>query len=135
MRTSLIGKGGKKHMHTISSILMDIDRGCLANNMVENKFSYRIVYLVNESNSSFKYSIDTPYSGLREALENIIRNNLSLTNSVVISEITVQKDEDLISLQSRPYSFSLDGYFRQIKGECRDKKNNKNIMYSRYAVR
>lgn len=122
-------------MHTISSILMDIDRGCLANNMVENKFSYRIVYLVNESNSSFKYSIDTPYSGLREALENIIRNNLSLTNSVVISEITVQKDEDLISLQSRPYSFSLDGYFRQIKGECRDKKNNKNIMYSRYAVR
>lgn len=122
-------------MHTISSILMDIDRGCLANNMVENKFSYRIVYLVNESNSSFKYSIDTPYSGLREALENIIRNNLSLTNSVVISEIIVQKDEDLISLQSRPYSFSLDGYFRQIKGECRDKKNNKNIMYSRYAVR
>lgn len=122
-------------MHTISSILMDIDRGCLANNMVENKFSYRIVYLVNESNSSFKYSIDTPYSGLREALENIIRNNLSLTNSVVISEITVQKDEDLISLQSRPYSFSLDGYFRQIKGECRDKKNNKNIMQSRYAVR
>ncbi len=122
-------------MHTISSILMDIDRGCLANNMVENKFSYRIVYLVNESNSSFKYSIDTPYSGLREALENIIRNNLSLTNSVVISEIIVQKDEDLISLQSGPYSFSLGGYFRQIKGECRDKKNNKNIMYSRYAVR
>ncbi len=122
-------------MYTISSILMDIDRGCLANNMVENKFLYRIVYLVNESNSSFKYSIDTPYSGLREALENIIRNNLSLTNSVVISEIIVQKDEDLISLQSGSYSFSLDGYFRQIKGECRDKKNNKNIMYSRYAVR
>lgn len=122
-------------MYTISSILMDIDRGCLANNMVENKFLYRIVYLVNESNSSFKYSIDTPYSGLREVLENIIRNNLSLTNSIVISEITVQKDEDLISLQSRPYSFSLDGYFRQIKGEYRDKKNNKNIMQSRYAVR
>ena len=122
-------------MYTISSILMDIDRGCLANNMVENKFLYRIVYLVNESNSSFKYSIDTPYSGLREALENIIRTKLSLTNSVVISEIIVQKDEDLISLQSGPYSFSLDGYFRQIKGECRDKKNNKNIMYSRYAVR
>ncbi len=122
-------------MHTISSILMDIDRGCLANNMVENRLLYRIVYLVNESNSSSKYSIDTPYSGLKEVLENIIRNNLSLTNSVVISEIIVQKDEDLISLQSRPYSFSLDGYFRQIKGECGGRNNNRNIMRNRYAVR
>ena len=34
-------------MNTISDILMDIDRGCLANNMIEDCFTYRIVYFVN----------------------------------------------------------------------------------------
>lgn len=28
-------------MYTISDILMDIDRGCLANNMIEDRFTYR----------------------------------------------------------------------------------------------
>ena len=38
-------------MNTISDILMDIDRGCLANNMIEDCFTYRIVYFVNEGNN------------------------------------------------------------------------------------
>ena len=94
-------------------------------------------YIINGTHATafFVLAIGFLISGILCIIGGFIINNLSLTNSVVISEIIVQKDEDLISLQSGPYSFSLDGYFRQIKGECRDKKNNKNIMYSRYAVR
>ena len=80
-------------MYTISDILRDIDRGCTAHNMIEEKFSYRIVYFSNEQEKSTKHYLDTSYSGLRKALENIIRNNLSLTNSIVIAEITVRKNE------------------------------------------
>lgn len=34
-------------MYTVSDILEDIDRGCMAHNMVENMFSYRIIFYVN----------------------------------------------------------------------------------------
>jgi len=34
-------------MYAISDVLRDIDRGCMVYNMVEDKFSYRIVYFVN----------------------------------------------------------------------------------------
>ena len=36
-------------MYTVSDILQDIDRGCLANNMIENRFLYRIIFFVNEN--------------------------------------------------------------------------------------
>ena len=69
-------------MITITDILEDVDRGILANNMLEDKFSYRIIFFVNEGAGSVKRYIDTPYSDLRRSLENIIRGNLSLTNRV-----------------------------------------------------
>lgn len=120
-------------MCTISNIIADINRGCMANNMVEDKFSYRIIFFVNEGNNGSKHYIDTLYSDLRKSLENIIRNHLSLTNSVVIAETTALKNGKCVCLQSKAYSFSLDGYFRKISGECRD--NSGNAMYGRYAVR
>lgn len=48
-------------MYTISDILMDIDRGCLANNMIEDRFTYRIVYFVNEGTTerSFILTVHT----------------------------------------------------------------------------
>lgn len=102
-------------MYTISDVLRDIDRGCMVYNMVEDKFSYRIVYFTNERNGkSTKYYSDTAYDDLRETLENIIRNNLSLTNSVVVAQTTALKNGKCVFLQSRPYSFSLDGYFQKI---------------------
>ena len=101
-------------MYTVSDIITDINRGCIANNMVEDRFRYRIIYFVNEGNNGSKYYIDTAYNGLRKALENIIRSNLSLTNSIVIAETTVLKNGKSVCLQSRSYSFSLDGYFKQI---------------------
>jgi hypothetical protein len=49
-----------------------------------------------------------------------VKENLSLTNSVVIAAVTVWKDGKSVSLQSRSYGFSLDEYFQRISGKCRD---------------
>ena len=122
-------------MYTISDIIADINRGCAVNNMAEDCFSYRIIFFVNEGNKGSKHYIDTEYEGLREALENIIRGHLSLTNSVVVAQTTVLKNGKCVCLQSRSYAFSLDRYFQQISGECGDSGRRGNIMHNRYAVR
>lgn len=122
-------------MITISDILMDIDRGIVANNMVETEFSYRVVFFVRDGNRSSKHYIDTAYDGLRDTLESIVKQNLSLTNSIIIAAVTVRKGGKSVSLQSRSYGFSLDEYFQRISGECRDNGRHGNIMYGRYAVR
>ena len=119
-------------MYTVSDIVQDISRGCVAHNMQEDRFSYRIIFFVNEDGSSSKHYIDTPYDGLRRSLENIIRGYLSVTNNLVIAETTALKNGKCVCLQSRSYSFSLDGYFRQISGECRDRNRSGN--YNRYAM-
>lgn len=116
-------------MYTISSIAEDVQRGILAHNMVETCFAYRIVYFVNENSTGRKCYVDTPYENLRRSLENIIRGNLSTTNSVVITAVTVRKNGKIVSLLSRSYKFNLDGYFRQIVGE--KEKEYKNINYGR----
>ncbi len=121
-------------MYTVSDIIRDIDRGCTANNMVENKFSYRIIFFVNEGTERDKHHIDTLYSGLRESLESIIRNYLSVTNSIIIAQTTALKNGKCVCLQSKSYSFSLDGYFKQISGESRSNRNE-NIMRGRYAIK
>ena len=121
-------------MFTISNILEDISRGCMANNMVEDCFSYRIIFFVNEGNQSSKHYIDAVYGDLRKTLEDIIKNHLSLTNRVVIAAVTVRKDGKSVRLQSRSYAFSLEEYFKQINGECRDSSRHGNVMYNRYVV-
>ena len=119
-------------MYTVSNILADIDRGCIANNMVEDKFSYRIVYFINENGIGKKHYVNTVYADSRKELENIIRNHLSLNNNVVIAQTTVRKNGESICLQSRAYSFSLEEYFKQISGIR--KGRNRNIMHNRYAL-
>lgn len=120
-------------MYTVSDIIADIKRGCEANNMVEDCFSYRIIFFVNEGNKGSKFYVDTTYNDLRKSLESIVRNYLSLTSHVVIAETTARKSGKSVCLQSRSYSFSLDGYFRQISGESRN--SNRNGKFERYAVR
>ena len=116
-------------MVTISNILEDIDRGCAANNMIETEFSYRLVYFINSGNKGEKHYLDTPYGGLRAALENIIRENLSTTNCIVVATVTILKDGKCISLLSRSYTFSLNEYFQKI---CETKeKDNINSYYVR----
>ena len=107
-------------MYTISDILRDIDRGCTAHNMIEDRFSYRIVYFVNDGNKGAKHYHDSTYGNLRKALENIIRNNLSMTNNIVIAQITVLKNGKCICLLNRSYSFSLDEFFKRINGGSTD---------------
>ena len=122
-------------MYTVSDIIADIDRGCMAHNMIEDSFSYRIVFFVNEGNKGYKHYTDTPYSGLRKALEGIIRGNLAVTNSIVIAETTALKNGKCVCLQSRTYTFSLEGYFRQINGEYKGSNRNGAVMHGRYAAR
>jgi len=105
-------------MFTISNILQDIQRGITAHNMVETEFSYRIIYFINFENGSTKHYIDTRYDDLRITLENIIRGNLTTTNTVVLAAVTTRKNGEVISLLGRAYGFSLDEYFKRINGEC-----------------
>ena len=121
-------------MYTISNIIADIDRGCLSNNMVEDRFSYRIVFFVNENGKGTKHYIDTSYDGLRKSLESIIREYLSVTNNIVVAETTALKNGKCVSLLSRSYAFSLEEYFHQIYGRCKSDNENRNITYCRYAV-
>lgn len=122
-------------MYTISNIVEDISRGCTANNMVEDRFSYRIIFFVNKGDTGSKHYVNTVYADLRKELENIIRNHLSLNSNVVIAQTTVRKNGESICLQSRAYSFSLEEYFKRISGESRDNNRNGNIIRARYAVR
>lgn len=115
-------------MVTISNILQDINNGILAHNMVETEFSYRLVYFINSGGRGEKHYLDTPYGGLRAALENIIRGNLSTTNSIVISAVTTRKNGETVSLISQSYAFSLDRYFEQITGR---KEKEYKINYGR----
>lgn len=120
-------------MYTISNIIADIDRGCLSNNMVEDRFSYRIVFFVNENGKGIKHYIDTSYDGLRKSLESIIREYLSVTNNIVVAETTALKNGKCVSLLSRSYAFSLEEYFHQIYGRCKSDNENRNITYGRFA--
>lgn len=117
-------------MYTVSDIIMDVNRHCMVNNMVEDKFSYRIVCFINAEDRSEKHYIDARYKDLRSALENVIRRNLTTTNAVVIASITVKKNREIVSLLSKAYAFSLEEYFCQIYGKGR----KRNITHGRYAL-
>lgn len=117
-------------MFTISNILMDVQRGITANNLMENMFSYRIVCFINFEGKSEKHYVNTQYDGLRAALENIIRKNLTVTNTIVIAQITIRKNGESVSLLSKAYPFSLGEYFQKI---CESKE--KDTIYSYYGRR
>lgn len=115
-------------MFTVTDILQDIQRRIAAHNMVETEFLYRLVYFINFENGSEKHYIDTRYDGLRAALESIVKENLTTTNSIVISAVTTRRNGEVVSLLSRAYPFSLSGYFQQI---CDAKEKNINNNYGR----
>ena len=122
----------EESMITITDIIMDIQRGIAVHNMVETEFSYRGVYFVNFENGSEKHYIDTRYDGLRITLENIIRGNLSTTNTIVVAAVTTRKSGEIIYLLSRSYAFSLSEYFQKI---CEEKeKEYKTVNYGRRKV-
>lgn len=109
--------------------MSDIDSGILAHNMMENMFSYRLVYFVDSVSGNEKHYIDTRYGGLRQSLENIICGNLTTTNTVVLAAVTVRKNGESVSLLSRSYLFNLDGYFEHIVGKA--EKKYKTVSHGR----
>lgn len=113
-------------MFTISNIIADIQRGILSHNLDEEYYSYRIIFFVNEGDNGFKHYVNASYSGLRKALEGIVRGHLSVTNSIVIAQTTVLKDGKCICLQNRSYAFSLDEYFKGLCGKKEKKYINSN---------
>ncbi len=117
-------------MFTISSILQDINRHCAIYNMLEDKFTYRLVYFINAQNGNEKHCIEARFDGLKAALEGIVRGNLTTKNNVVIAAITARKDGEIVSLLSRSYPFSLNEYFQWITGK---RKNRNNTYNNRYA--
>lgn len=116
-------------MNTITDILTDIDRGCMANNIIEDCFTYRIIYYVNVNNTGRKYYEDCTYRDLRKALENIIKGNLTVTNNVVVAATTNLKNGRCVYLQSKAYTFSLADYFKRINGDTERPKQ----IYNRCA--
>ncbi len=120
-------------MYTVSDIIAEIDRGCLSHNMIEDRFSYRIIFFVNEGSSGTKHYIDTTYGDLRKSLENIIKGHLTVTNSVVIAQVTALKERKCVFLLGRSYAFSLDEFFYQMYGRRKNDSGNRNITYNRYA--
>lgn len=118
-------------MNTVLDVLVDINNGILAHNMVETYFSYKIIFYINEGNASSKNYIVTSYSGLRKSLENIIRGNLTTTNSIVIATVTVRKKQGTVSLLSRSYKFDLSEYFRKI---CREERKRISSSYERRKI-
>lgn len=122
------GSGENMRTYTVSDIIRDINNGCTANNMIEDKFSYRIIFFVRDGGESIKHYADSTYHNLRSELESIIRRHLTLTNRLVIAQTTVRMHGKCVCLQSKSYSFSLDEYFRQLSGTGTD-------SYNRYAVR
>lgn len=115
-------------MYTISNVLQDIDRGALSHNLQENMFSYRMVYFINENGRGRKYYVDTSYENLRQVLENIIRQNLSTTNNIVISAVTIRKNGRSVSLLSKSYCFSLDPYFQRISSSENKNRYGKEVF-------
>lgn len=122
-------------MFTVTDIVSDISRGCAVNNLNEDRFLYRVIFYTNEHGIGTRHYIDTAYGDLQKKLENIIRNNLSLTNTVVIAQTTVLLNGKCVCLQSRSYGFSLEEYFRQLAGKSKNGSRKGNITYGRYAVR
>ena len=76
---------------------------------------------MNDENKGTKFRVDTSYDGLRESLENIIRDNLTTTNSLVIAEVTVRKDKQSISYSAKRMGSAWTDIFKR---SARKKRKN-----------
>lgn len=109
-------------MNTVADIIKDISRGCTANNMVEDKFVYQVVFYINANGRGSQRTVDCYYRELRRVLEGIIKDNLTLTNNIVIANTVARKNGKWVQLQSKGYYFSLEEYFKLIRGDSQGKR-------------
>lgn len=64
-------------------------------------------------------------------MESVIKKNLATINCIALAAVTARKNGETVSLLSRSYTFSLDGYFEQIVG--RKEREYKTVNYGRRA--
>lgn len=101
-------------MHKISEIVQDCIRGCWAVNADEKKMHFNINYYVNSAFGSgekyylFVYKVED----LEDALFNIIRNNVTAENDVVISDITIKHMDEIISVNKHSYPYGINSYIK-----------------------
>lgn len=113
-------------MYTTYEIILDFKRGCLAHNIIEDRFIYRISYYVNRDRVGRKYYCTVSYGEVQQAIVRIIKKHLTWETDVVITGITAKKGTEIIKLLSRSYPFSLEKYFVYIEGRATHEKINRN---------
>ena len=112
-------------MLTIKEIISDVERGCLANNIVEEKFLYHISYCIKRGEVRKKQYCTADFRGMQQAIAEIIKKNLTLENDIVITDISTNKGAEKIRLLRRSYPFSLEKYFEIIEGRANNGKINR----------
>ena len=90
------------------------------------------MFCVHNGNKRTRKYVDTSYANLRNTLENIIRNNLSLTNTVMVENVTVRKNGKSVYLLNRKYSFNLEEYFQRVLGNGQNR--NKRVAYRKHGM-
>lgn len=113
-------------MYTTHEIMLDFKRGCLAYNIIEDRFIYRISYYVNRDRVGRRYYCTVSYDEMQQAIVGIIKKHLTWETDVVISGITAKKGTETMKLLSRSYPFSLETYFAYIEGRATHEKINRN---------
>lgn len=113
-------------MYTTYEIILDFKRGCLAHNIIEDRFIYRISYYVNRDRVGIRHHCTACYGELQQAIVGIIKKHLTWETDVVITGITARKGTETIKLLSRSYPFSLEKYFAYIEGSAYHEKINRN---------
>lgn len=121
-------------MYTLADIEKEISRGCIANNLIAENFRYRISYYVNTGNMGERYYIDAEHRRLKEALEWIVRSNLTFQSSIAIVGVTVLNGGQCIRLLSHKYYFNLDDYFSRISGEWTLRATEHDILCGKCAA-
>lgn len=101
-------------MTKIKQIVQDCINGCTANNVDELRMHFNINYYVNSAHGQGKkfYCFVYKVSDLEENLYNIIRDNLTKDNDVLITDITVKHNSDIIRVNKSNYPYSLS-YFME----------------------
>jgi len=104
-------------MYKISQIVQDCVNGCTANNLIEDYMHFMINYYVNTEHGQgtkyrcFVYNIQD----LEVNLYHIIRENISPTTDVVITDITVKDSGEIIRVNPKNYSYSMDYFMDMLR--------------------
>lgn len=103
-------------MTKFKDIVQDCINGCTSRNIDEYHMHFNINYYVNSA-----YGQGTKYhcfvfhvKDLEENLCNIVRDNLSRDNDVVITDITIKNEDEIIRVNKNYYPYSLNDFMKSL---------------------